>query len=182
MSEVEELIKSYQRFITVPWKTNTSGAEKVMFAVYNPSQERRLRLRVPEFRIATQNAGYKWFEVDVSTSFSHWMASHRYREAYFEDPDDMDMALESFTEYVASLLNEALTNSDADEKTVVAVIGVATLFGLTKVSDVLERITSDIQGRLLVFFPGRHEGSTYRLLDARDGWNYLAVPITAEKE
>jgi len=28
-----------------------------------------------------------------------------------------------------------------------------------------------------VFFPGEHEGNSYRLLDARDGWNYLAVPL-----
>ena len=27
-------------------------------------------------------------------------------------------------------------------------------------------------------FPGHVDGSNYRLLDARDGWNYLAVPIT----
>ena len=36
-------------------------------------------------------------------------------------------------------------------------------------------------GRLLVFFPGEVEGNNYRLLDARDGWNYLATPITADK-
>src|ERR1039457_3223619 len=24
----------------------------------------------------------------------------------------------------------------------------------------------------------RYEGNSYRLLDARDGWNYLAIPIT----
>ena len=40
-------------------------------------------------------------------------------------------------------------------------------------------IESDIQGRLLVFFPGVYEQDNYRLLDARDGWNYHAVPITA---
>ena len=33
-------------------------------------------------------------------------------------------------------------------------------------------------GRLVVFFPGQFEQNNYRLLDARDGWNYLAVPIT----
>jgi len=38
-----------------------------------------------------------------------------------------------------------------------------------------------IQGRLLIFFPGVYEQNNYRLLDARDGWNYLAVPITAHE-
>jgi hypothetical protein len=31
---------------------------------------------------------------------------------------------------------------------------------------------ADIKGRLVVFFPGHLERSNYRLLDARDGWNY----------
>jgi hypothetical protein len=34
-------------------------------------------------------------------------------------------------------------------------------------------------GRLLVFFPGSRDGNVYKLLDAREGWNYLATPITA---
>jgi hypothetical protein len=32
----------------------------------------------------------------------------------------------------------------------------------------------------MVFFPGKHEQSNYRLLDARDGWNYRAILIEAE--
>jgi hypothetical protein len=39
-------------------------------------------------------------------------------------------------------------------------------------------VVKDIRGRLVVFFPGEYEDNNYRLLDARDGWNYLAVPIT----
>jgi hypothetical protein len=30
----------------------------------------------------------------------------------------------------------------------------------------------------VIFFPGHFEHNNYRLLDARDGWNYHAVPIT----
>ena len=33
-----------------------------------------------------------------------------------------------------------------------------------------------------IFFPGSYEDNNYRLLDGYDGWNYLAVPITADKE
>ena len=43
----------------------------------------------------------------------------------------------------------------------------------------MEQVQNDIPGRLLVFFPGTYEDNIYRLLDARDGWNYHAVPITA---
>jgi hypothetical protein len=35
-----------------------------------------------------------------------------------------------------------------------------------------------VRGRLVGFFPGQYEQNNYRLLDARDGWNYLAVPIS----
>ena len=58
-------------------------------------------------------------------------------------------------------------------------LGVATLFGLTRVSTAIEKVAPVIKGRMLVFFPGQHENGNYRLLDARDGWNYLAIPITA---
>ena len=59
--------------------------------------------------------------------------------------------------------------------------GVASLFGFTRISEVLPLVEPHIQGRLLIFFPGVYEQNNYRLLDARDGWNYLAVPITAHE-
>ena len=46
----------------------------------------------------------------------------------------------------------------------------------------LEPDRAQIRGRLVVFFPGHLERSNYRLLDARDGWNYMAVPITLHSE
>jgi hypothetical protein len=42
----------------------------------------------------------------------------------------------------------------------------------------LKEVEQAIRGRLVLFFPGEYENRNYRLLDARDGWNYLAVPIT----
>jgi len=69
----------------------------------------------------------------------------------------------------------------APENTVVAITGVASLFGFTRISQVLPLVEPHIRGRLLVFFPGVYENNNYRLLDARDGWNYLAVPITSQE-
>lgn len=60
---------------------------------------------------------------------------------------------------------------------ILALIGIASLFGLTRASSLLDKVAGNIPGRLLVTFPGAHRGGIYRLLDARDGWNYLAVPI-----
>jgi hypothetical protein len=69
----------------------------------------------------------------------------------------------------------------ANSGTVVVALGVATLFGFVRVSELMEKIKDAIVGRLLVFFPGEYDANNYRLLDARDGWNYLAVPITASE-
>ena len=51
-----------------------------------------------------------------------------------------------------------------------------------KVSALIERVQDGVLGRMLVFFPGEVEGNNYRLLGARDGWNYLATLITAEED
>jgi hypothetical protein len=45
-------------------------------------------------------------------------------------------------------------------------------------SDILSGCSGSFKGRLLLFFPGEYDKNQYRLLDARDGWNYLARPIT----
>ena len=55
------------------------------------------------------------------------------------------------------------------------------LFGFLRVSELVSRVESSIRGRLLIFFPGEHENNTYRFLDARDGFNYLALPIVADE-
>jgi hypothetical protein len=179
MSEIENLVKAYERFTRLPWDTNLAGAQKVWFAVYEPAQERRLRLRLDEFATATKNAGHTWKYLDLTDAFAHWMAQHRYREAYFESPEDMELALPDFAQEIETQITATLTASEVDENTVVAIGGLASLFGLASASSILNTVVSHIRGRLLVFFPGQYEGSNYRLLDARDGWNYLAIPITA---
>lgn len=182
MSEIEGLISAYRRFLQMPWERGLAGPQKVWFAIYEPAQERRLRLRISEFEVATKNAGHTWTQIDLTDDFGHWMAQHEYRDAYFEEPEDMDLALDDFANYVTQRLIDALTAPDVDENTVVAVSGIASLFGLMRASALFEAVAPSIRGRMLVFFPGQHDGSNYRLLDARDGWNYLAVPITASEE
>jgi len=182
MSRIEGLLKAYEEFVGQPWASNLSGPEKVWFAVYEPAQERRLRLRIPEFEAATKKAGHGWKHVDISRCFGEWMANHKYREAYFQRPEAIRLALTGLVDHVAGRIQGALTAPDVDEQTVVAVSGVGCLFGLARTSAVVDRVTSAIRGRLLVFFPGRRDRSQYRLFDARDGWSYLAVPIVAKNE
>lgn len=183
MSEIDLLMREYERFVALPWQGNVAGPERVWFAVYDPAQERRLRLRIPEFEIATTKAGHAWRFVDLTDAFAHWMAGHKYREAYFQRPHLMtDAVLASFKSTVVEEIVAALTAPDIGVNTVVAVGGLASLFGFVRASEVIEAVAPSIRGRLLVFFPGSYENKTYRLLDARDGWNYLAIPITAQAQ
>ncbi|MDP3479822.1 MAG: DUF1788 domain-containing protein, partial [Desulfoprunum sp.] len=87
-----------------------------------------------------------------------------------------------FLDYVVGIIKGTLTAPDVDSQTVVGVFGIASLFGFVRVSELMSRGENDTRGRLVVFFPGEFENSNYRLLDARDGWNYHAVPITLHEE
>ncbi len=179
MGRIEELAARYRGHIGAPWQRNLAGDQKAIFVVHPKTDERRLRARLELFEIATKSAGYRWRLVDLTDTFARWMADTDYHDVYFEEPESLAMKLRSdFVQHTASQLREALTAEDVDEDTVVAVEGVACLFGFTRVSLVLKEVIKDIRGRLVVFFPGEYEDNIYRLLDARDGWNYLAVPIT----
>lgn len=93
-------------------------------------------------------------------------------------PGNLSIFLPGFLEQVIQDLNAAMTMDEATTNSVVAVMGIASLFGFGRVSDVIKAVANNIRGRLLVFFPGEYENNIYRLLDARGGWSYLSVPIT----
>ena len=111
------------------------------------------------------------------------MASVEYRESYFESPEDLDLKLEQeFLEHAANRVRRVLAAPESDEGSVVALFGIASLFGFIRVSEVMRAVERDVRGRMVVFFPGEYVDNNYRLLDARDGWNYLAVPITLQED
>ncbi len=181
MSYVEDLLEEYRTFVALPWQQNLAPDQRVWMAVYPPEHERRIRLHFPDFGVATTHGGHSWAAIDVTTSFERWMASHEYREAYFESPDLLETALPAFFSALVGEVRDQL-HEYSDPAGVVGLLGAGALFGLgdaVKVSALLQSINDAIAGRLLVLFPGEHEGNSYRLLDARDGWNYLATPITA---
>jgi hypothetical protein len=179
MGKIETLLRNYERHVSLPWDYSLSGAQKVWFAIYDKTNERRLRARIDEFELATKRAGKGWILCDLTNTFAEWMSQKEYKESYFECPEDLDLSIGDFLHYVAGLVKPTLNATQVDKDTVVALLGVSCLFGFAKVSDLVAAIHSQIRGRLLVFFPGEYDNNnTYRLLDARDGWNYLAVPIT----
>ena len=59
-----------------------------------------------------------------------------------------------------------------DRDTVVAVLGVGSLFGFVHLSGVISDLEEAIRGRLLVFFPGEYERSVYRF-HGRSRWVQL---------
>jgi len=180
MGRIEDLAISYQSHIELPWQRNLAGAQRTIFVVYPKGDERRLRAKLELFEMATLHGDeHKWKVFDFTPVFARWMSKMEYRKGYFEEPNNLSMKLRSdFVRFVAGELRKVLTLEDVDEDTAVAVYGVASLYGFTRVSMVLKEVEKDIRGRLILFFPGDYDSNNYRLLDARDGWNYLAVPIT----
>jgi hypothetical protein len=183
MTRIELLRHNYQRICGLPWDQNVSGAQRVWLAVYDKEDERKLRFRIGLFEEATQVTKHRWLSLDVTDAFAEWLSSPPYADyaqSYFEAPTRLGRApLEHFKKHVASLITQTLAQLSEPENTVVAIVGVASLFGFVRFSEILPLVEADIKGRLLVFFPGVYESNNYRLLDARDGWNYHAVPITA---
>ena len=134
-----------------------------------------------EYGIASEKAGHDWLHCDLTNVFADWMADDDDRDAYFHDPEALDLTLPDFEEYVVSIVKRKLEEQSTGSTSVVALSGIASLFGFMRVSKVVKLVEPFIRGRLVVFFPGEHENNNYRLLDARDGWNYMAVPITAHE-
>jgi len=179
MARIEDLAELYGQHIATPWQRTVAGAQRVIMVTYDKELERVLRARKGEFETRTQATGHDWHEVEVTTAFASWLGADDYRDAYFECPEDLQLKLDAeFPDYVADRLRAVLSREDVTENSVVAVFGVASLFGFARVSQVLKLVEGDVRGRLAVFFPGQYERNNYRLLDARDGWNYMAVPIT----
>jgi hypothetical protein len=181
MSQVNNLIANYRRHVGIPWQANLAGRQRVWFAVYPPPEQRRVRARIKEFEIATEEAKHRWRLVDITNIPAEWLAKHEYREAYFEEPSALNMIEEDLKSHVVSFLKEACQAQDADKDAVVALLGTGSLFGFTHLSSVIVDLEDSIRGRLLVFFPGEYERNVYRFMDARDGFNYMAVPITCSE-
>lgn len=182
MTKIKRLVLSYSRFIAIPWRSNAAAAQRVIFCVYDETDELRLRAKIEEFEIATKNSGHEWAVFDLTDSFADWLAAQRYAQKYFQRPDLLSALLSRYLAFITEEFEKSLKSNSVGEEDVVALMGVGSLFGLLKVKEVVDKLAPLVEGRLLVFFPGSYENNNYRLLDGYDGWNYLAVPITADRE
>lgn len=175
MNRISRLLSSYQSQLQLQWNTTLHGSERVWFAIYDPTNERRLRYRLKEFELATFEAGRKWGHVDVSSYFEVWLSGVEYLESYFKEPDSLEMLFADFETFVQERL--ARECEMADESTVFAISGIGMLFGIARVSNVVNRLANSVRGRLLVFFPGSYKDHTYRLLNIEGRYDYRAVAI-----
>ena len=182
MSRIKRLIQSYNKFIAIPWREDTAAAQRVIFCVYNEDYELRLRAKTEEFELVTRQSAHGWAIFDLTDTFADWLSNQRYVTSYFQKPQLLATLMPRYLEFIKREFDEFLAKSVMDDNSVIALKGVGSLFGFLKVKDVVDTLAPLVTGRLLVFFPGSYENNNYRLLDGYDGWNYLAVPITADKE
>ena len=178
MSAIDRLLANYARQVRLPWSANMAGMQRVWFAIYPPAEERRVRARLPQFEALTIEANHGWSVVDLSGLLPHWIAAHEYREGIFTEPEHFS-ANSELEDLAVESVRQACAGEDVDSTSVVTVVGLATLFDFMRVSSLINRVEDSVRGRLLVLFPGEYAGNVYRFMDARDGFNYMAVPITS---
>jgi len=136
-------------------------------------------LRLGDFETAAIKAGKTWKVISLKKCFPSWMANHEYKESYFQKPKLIVDQLEaSFIPYTIQFLKNEMNKIEQNEDTLIALKDVSSIFGFARLSEIIKSCEKDFKGRLLIFFPGEFEQNHYRLLDARDGWDYLARPIT----
>lgn len=181
MSDIDALQRAYAQFVSLPWTMGLAPPQRVWMVIYSPPAERRIRARLAAFEAATVRAGKRWITIDVTQAFGEWLGTQPYRESYFKKPQLLSgAALRAFEQYVVKTARDAAGELTEDPEAVVAVVGVGSLFPFMKVSRFIESLAPAVRGRLVVLFPGERDGNNYRLLEARDGWNYLATPITVK--
>ena len=177
MATFEDLARHFQRQVALTWRNNLAPDYRVWILWYDHVLERRVRGRLHEFEAIAQVAGHGWHHLDLAQEFGCWVAKHEYFDTLLDMPEEIHGALPAFADHLTGLLKAALAATGPND--LLAVTGTGSLFGVASISALLKTVVADIPGRLLIFFPGRHQAGTYRLLDAREGWNYRATPIPA---
>jgi hypothetical protein len=179
LSKSDRLLEEYEHVVSEPWSTSLSGQERVWFLVYEPSDQRMVEYQIGDFETATLKAGKKWNSISLKECFPLWLTQHEYRDDYFRNPKFIIPELKAnFGDFAVNFLRSKLRDQNTDPDTLTAITDVSSLYSFIRLSELLRACDKNFKGRLLIFFPGEFENNQYRLLNARDGWNYLARPIT----
>lgn len=184
MNRIDQLLANYRSHLQMPLRVGLPASQRVWFAVYPAEDERRLGNRVLEFEMATTDAGLPWVTIDLKGSFARWLGSvdEEERAVWFQNPDDIELyARTEWKAVLTAFFQEAVAGAVVPQRTIFALTGLVELYDFLHVSELIEAFEQSLPGFLLVFFPGAKEANTYRFLDARTGWNYLALPISSDK-
>ena len=176
MSKIDQLIAKFELIINEPWPSGLSGQEKVWFLIFDPIDLKKVHFKLSEFEMATKNANREWLLISLNDYFTNWLSNNEYKEAFFEEPEYISDALQGeFREFIIFEIDKRLERNS--ENTLIVLKDASAIFGFIKLSEIVQDISKKIKGRLMVLFPGEFTNSQYRLMDARDGWDYLARPI-----
>jgi hypothetical protein len=178
MYNLEDILTAYRRQVQLRWALDVSAGERVWLLWYDKALDRKVRMHAPELEQITNAANHGWRTLDLANSFGRWIAQHSYFDALLTDPAELASLAPEFERHLTDMVMAELDAASAND--VVAIFSAASLFGIARVSRLIEQVAPAIKGRLLVTFPGRHASGVYRLLDARDGWNYRAIAIPSQ--
>ena len=179
MSSLQQLLENFERQVALPFAEHLPSAQRVWFVVYSPEQERRIRFLLPDFKLAAEKHGKTWHEIDLTNLVPQWVSEHEYRDEYLSDPTLLDeqTILSPLSERVA----KQIASFELTLNSVCVLCGLGGLFGFVHVSPLVSSIQELVSGRLVCFFPGSRDQNSYHFMNARDGWNYHALPITDEE-
>lgn len=175
MHSFDDIMSAFDRQVRLPWQDDIPPAGRVWIAWFEKSMQRKFTQRLGEFEPLAIAANKGWRRLDLSLVFGSWIARHEFFEVLVHHPKEVRGLLPEFEDHVAGLIRAELAACSSED--VLAVDGAGSLFGLARLSTLISNVVTSIPGRLLVGFPGKHSAGVYRLLDARDGWNYHAVPL-----
>ncbi len=76
MSRIDLLPRNYRQVCGLPWDRHVAGPQEVWIAVYDKTDEPRLRLGM--FDEATRQAGRGWSRLDLADTFADWLHDPEY--------------------------------------------------------------------------------------------------------
>ena len=177
MPTVDDLLGHFRRQVSLPWPQDTAPDYRVWIMHYDRALERAHPGASARFRGSGAPFNHGWASLNLATLVAPWFAGNDLFDGLCRQPDELPGLLPDFEEHVVATVRARL--QALHEQDILALSGVGALFGLMRASTLTEKAAPDIKGRLLLLFPGRHTNGVYRLLDARDGWTYRAIPIPA---
>jgi hypothetical protein len=177
LAAFEDLLRHFEAQVRTPWRADVPPAGRVWILWYEKALERRVRGRLHEIEEATRAAGHGWTHLDLAPLFPRWLAQHDLFADLLTMPDELRGLLPDLAQAVTAEVRTALHRCARDD--LMTLSGCGALFGFMRISALIGSVEAEIPGRLLLLFPGHYAKGIYRLLDAREGWNYHAVPIPA---